>query len=171
MPSQQLNRTLLVIGYGSLLSGYGLLAERRRGRSRLIALDAEPVALVNARRGLAKPSSHGRYLAMDIEPIDRRAPISATIAQAARGRARAGIGALLLTFKRESAAAVAEREEYDAAAFERLLALADRAGEALGDFLLRIAREVSFDLLEYRRALRAILLHLARVHFSSRAAR
>ena len=43
------NRTLLVIGYGSLLSGYGLLAERRGGGSRLIARDAFAVRLRNAR--------------------------------------------------------------------------------------------------------------------------
>jgi len=157
VPSQQLNRTIAVIGYGSLLSGYGLLAERRGGRSRIIALDAEPVALLNARRGLAKPSSHGHYLAMDIEPIDRRAPISASVAQAGEGDGRDGIGALLLTFARESAATIARREEYDPAAFERLVALADRAGEELGNFLLRFAREAAFNLLEYRRALRALL--------------
>lgn len=75
-----INRTLLVIGYGSLLSGYGLLSERRNGASRLIALDAFPVRLHNARRGLAKPTGHGRYLAMDLEPIDPAAPIIASIA-------------------------------------------------------------------------------------------
>ena len=38
--TNQINRTndtLLVIGYGSLLSGYGLLAERRGGGSKLVA--------------------------------------------------------------------------------------------------------------------------------------
>ena len=59
--SSGVNDTLLVIGYGSLLSGYGMLAERRGGKSRLIACDAFPVRLLNARRGLAKPSSHGHY--------------------------------------------------------------------------------------------------------------
>ena len=72
------NRTLLVIGYGSLLSGYGLLSERRNGASRLVALDAFPVRLHNARRGLAKPTGHGRYLAMDLEPVDPAAPIVAS---------------------------------------------------------------------------------------------
>ena len=73
------NREIFVVGYGSLLSGYGLLAERRGGASRLVARDVHPVAIHNARRGLAKPSSHGSYLAMDIEPVDRRVPISASM--------------------------------------------------------------------------------------------
>jgi hypothetical protein len=145
------NRTLAVIGYGSLLSGYGLLAERRGGQSRLLALDAEPVTVANARRGLAKPSSHGRYLAMDIEPRDRSAPITAR-AGLARG-AGDGFGALLLTFDREFAALIARREEYDPAAFERLVALADRAGASLGEFLLTTARAANFEPLAYRSAL------------------
>jgi len=71
------NRTLLVVGYGSLLSGYGMLAERRGGGSKLVARDAFPVSLRNARRGLAKPSSHGNYLAMDLEPTRPNQPITA----------------------------------------------------------------------------------------------
>ena len=78
----ELNARLVVLGYGSLMSGYGLMAERRRGASRLFAIDAEPVLIANARRGLAKPSSHGSYLAMDIEPVDRAAPITARAAAA-----------------------------------------------------------------------------------------
>ena len=71
------NDTLLVIGYGSLLSGYGLLAERRGGSSKLLARDAFAVRLHNAQRGFAKPSSHGHYLAMDLEPVRRGEPIVA----------------------------------------------------------------------------------------------
>jgi len=149
------NARLLVLGYGSLLSGYGLMAERRGGASRLAAIDAEPALISNARRGLAKPSSHGSYLAMDIEPVDRAAPISA---HAGRGRgAENEFGGLLLTFERSSAAMIARREEYDPAMFQRLIALADAAGARLGDFLMRIARETRFDLLEYRRALRDLV--------------
>src|SRR5205823_289164 len=37
-----LNRELLIVGYGSLLSGYGLLALRREGKSRLVASEAFP---------------------------------------------------------------------------------------------------------------------------------
>jgi hypothetical protein len=99
------NATLLVIGYGSLLSGYGLLAERRGGKSRLVARGAEPVVLRNAQRGLAKPSSHGSYLAMDIEPRDRSAPITAVAA----GGSGDGIGALLLEFDRGAAPRIARR--------------------------------------------------------------
>jgi hypothetical protein len=152
------NATLLVIGYGSLLSGYGLLAERRGGKSRLVARGAEPVVLRNARRGLAKPSSHGSYLAMDIEPLDRAAPITAHA-----GRLGAGeIGALLLEFERAAAPLIARREDYSAEHFVRLVEMADRAGVTLGEFLLEIARDANFDLLEYRRALRKRLGYTSR---------
>src|SRR5260370_10927138 len=146
------NREILVVGYGSLLSGYGLLAERRGGRSRLVARDVERVSIRNARRGLAKPSSHGSYLAMDIEPVDRSAAISAS----ANGDAD-GIGGLLLTFDRECAELIARREEYDADAFVRLIGLADRAGISLGEYLMEIASGTNFDLLAYRISLRTIL--------------
>jgi hypothetical protein len=146
------NREIFVVGYGSLLSGYGLLAERRGGASRLIARDAHPVAIQNARRGLAKPSSHGKYLAMDIEPVDRGAPMSVSAE-----RSDAGIGGLLLTFDREFAPLIARREEYDPDAFDRLIAIAERAGKPLGEFLMEIARETDFDLLAYRVALRTMI--------------
>jgi hypothetical protein len=179
------NRTLLVIGYGSLLSGYGLLSERRYGASRLVALDAFPVRLHNARRGLAKPTGHGRYLAMDLEPIDPAAPITASttclfapnstdtlsadgnvaITLAANGNGRpsthnsngSGIGALGLIFDRDSAPLIARREEYDAGKLNELLDLADHAALPIGDFLLDIALRTSFNLLAYRSALRELL--------------
>jgi len=137
-----------------LLSGYGLLAERRGGASRLVARDVAPVSIHNSRRGLAKPSSHGRYLAMDIEPVDRSIPITASIAADDH---KSGIGGLLLTFDREYAPMIARREEYDADAFEHLIGLADRAGKPLGEYLMEIASGTKFDLLEYRIALRKML--------------
>lgn len=148
-----MNRTLLVVGYGSLLSGYGLLAERRGGASRLVAREAFPVTLENARRGLAKPSSHGRYLAMDLEPIDPNAPIVAHD----RADGFSGIGALGLVFDREWAPKIARREEYDPGKFLELIDLADRAGKPLGEFLLDLARRTHFNALAYRSALREIL--------------
>jgi hypothetical protein len=149
-PLSSPNATLLVIGYGSLLSGYGLLAERRGGKSRLVARGAEPVVLRNARRGLAKPSSHGSYLAMDLEPEERGAPITAGRADGAES----GVGALLLEFDRSAAPLIARREEYSPEHFVRLVEMADRAGQPLGEYLLDIARATDFDLLGYRRALR-----------------
>ena len=148
------NREILVVGYGSLLSGYGLLAERRGGASRLVARDVHPVSIRNARRGLAKPSSHGRYLAMDIEAVDSSLPIAASTAA---DHHDGGIGGLLLTFDREYAPTIARREDYDAYAFERLIGLADRAGKALGEYLMKIASGTNFDLLTYRMALRSML--------------
>src|SRR5260370_22193884 len=146
------NREILVVGYGSLLSGYGLLAERRGGKSRLVARDVERVSVGTARRELAKPSSHGSYLAMDIEPLERSAAISASVEKDA-----GGIGGLLLTFDRECAPLIARREEYDPDAFERLIGLADRAGTSLGEYLMEIASGTNFDLLAYRISLRTML--------------
>lgn len=154
------NQSLLVLGYGSLLSGYGMLAVRRGGGSKLVALHAEPAIVRNARRGLAKPSTHGRYLAMDIEPRDPAQPMTARAGLAESDGP--GIGALLLTFDRSSAPLISRREEYDPAAFVRLIELADRAGLPLADFLLNIARETSFDLLAYRAALRKLLGYTSR---------
>lgn len=133
-----INRTLLVVGYGSLLSGYGLMAERRGGRSQLLASDAWPVIIENAQRGLAKPSSHGRYLAMDLEPVDPTEPIKVRVA---RGRGDPHeVGGLLLEFDAEWAARISTREEYDSANFLRLLDMAERASRRLGEYLLAVAQ-------------------------------
>lgn len=145
-----MNDALLVVGYGSLMSGYGLLAERRGGRGRLIALSAFPLVLRNARRGLAKPSGHGNYLAMDLEPIDRSQPITG---HPTLREGNGALGALGLVFDRQQAEAIAWREEYSAEKFVELIALADAARLPLGHFLLEIARRTKFDLLAYRRAL------------------
>ena len=149
------NETLLVIAYGSLLSGYGILAARRGGGSRLVAQRAFPLLLSNARRGLAKPSSHGTYLAMDLEPIEKTRPLIAHRAEAPP--AEGGIGVLGLELGREWAPLVARREEYEPAKFVELIARADAAGQPLGEFLLRIAERTGFDLLAYRTALREML--------------
>jgi hypothetical protein len=151
--SSAVNDTLLVIGYGSLLSGYGMLAERRGGKSRLVARDAFPVRLLNARRGLAKPSSHGHYLAMDLEPIDPAMPISARNAD----DSSSGIGALALVFDRAWAPLISRREEYDEHKFVELIGIADRAGQSLGQFLYDVAHRTNWNLLEYRRALKDLL--------------
>jgi hypothetical protein len=143
------NGTLLVIGYGSLLSGYGLIGPRRKDESRLYARDAEPVAVRNARRGLAKWSSHGSYFAMDIEQIERGAPITGAV----RGR-DGGFGAMLLSFDRSEARKIAKREEYGADLFERLIDLADAEELPLAEYLLKVANETGHDWLAYRTELR-----------------
>ncbi len=147
-----MNGQILVVGYGSLLSGYGLLAEGRGGRSRLAARNARPVVIENARRGLAKPSSHGDYLAMDLEPIDANAPIIAKVRRANRHPGE--VGGILLEFDREWAGRIARREEYDGATFIRLIEAADRDRKPLGEFLLAVARAAAWDLDAYRRELR-----------------
>jgi hypothetical protein len=153
--SGPINKSLLVVGYGSLLSGYGLMAERRGGRSQLLARDAYPVIIENARRGLAKPSSHGQYLAMDLEPVDATEPIKVRIA---RGHGDPQeVGGLLLEFDAEWAARISTREEYDSANFLRLLEIAERTGKPLAEYLLAIAQAAAFNHDAYRRELFAIL--------------
>jgi hypothetical protein len=144
------NDTLLVIGYGSLLSGYGLIGPRRKDESRLFARDAAPVRLRNARRGLAKWSSHGSYFAMDIEPLERGRPIRASL----KGEGL-GPGAILLSFDRSEARKIARREEYGPELFERLLELGEARGLPIGEYLLTVAEETGHDLLAYRTELRA----------------
>jgi hypothetical protein len=151
--SSDVNRTLLVVGYGSLLSGYGMLAHRRGGGSKLVASAAFPVTLHNTRRGLAKPSSHGSYLAMDLEPVKPNQPITADAASSGDD----GIGAIGLVFDRQWAERLARREEYDPGKFLELLDFADRARKPLGEFLLQIAERTHFNLLAYRCALRELL--------------
>ena len=149
-----MNETLLVVGYGSLLSGHGLLTVRRNGKSRLVALEAFPLLLRNARRGLAKPTAHGHYLAMDLEPIAAHSPIAGRAGLEPAGNE---IGALGLIFERRWAEQLAMREEYDPCKFLELIAMADRAGMPVGDFLLRIAAEAGFDLLAYRTVLAQLM--------------
>jgi hypothetical protein len=112
------------------------------------------VTIRNARRGLAKPSSHGKYLAMDIEPADRALPITAAIAS---DDSDGAIGGLLLTFDRSYAPMIARREEYAPDAFEHLIELADGTGKPLGEFLIQIASATKYDLLAYRIELRKML--------------
>jgi hypothetical protein len=153
------NRTLLVVGYGSLLSGYGLMAERRGGRSKLLARDAWPVTIENAARGLAKPSSHGQYLAMDLEPVDPTEPIKVRIASGIGGPSEVSgeVGGLLLEFDAEWAAKISTREEYDSANFLRLFDIAERAGKPLAEYLLAMAQNAAFNHDAYRRELYALL--------------
>jgi len=149
------NRTLLVVGYGSLLSGYGLMAERRGGRSKLLARDAWPVIIENAQRGLAKPSSHGSYLAMDLEPVDPTEPIKVRVAHGIGDPSE--VGGLLLEFDADWAARISTREEYDSDNFLRLLDLAQHAGRPLPEYLLAIAQNVAFNHDAYRRELYMLL--------------
>ena len=87
------------------------------GRADLVARNAFPVTLANARRGLAKPSSHGHYLAMDLEPITAGEPI------VAHTGAADGIGVLGLEFDHKWAPLIARREEYEPAKFVELIEL------------------------------------------------
>jgi hypothetical protein len=114
--------------------------------------------LRNVQRGLAKPSSHGHYLAMDLEPIDPTQPIAARPAVLGDGADHENsIGGLGLVFDRHWAPLIARREEYNEHKFVELIALADRAGQPLGQFLLGIAEGAQWNLLAYRAVLRELI--------------
>src|SRR5881397_2186352 len=74
MTARNPSADVITIGYGSLMSGLGLLP---LGRLRVRA--AARVALSNARRGFGKFSQHGDRFAMLLEPAQAGQPIEAQL--------------------------------------------------------------------------------------------
>ena len=126
---------------------------------------SHPVAIHNARRGLAKPSSHGSYLAMDIEPVDRASPITRAEQRTGRRRNRRAVADVRSRMRADDRAARGIRS---GDAFERLIGLADRAGAPLGD-----VPDGDRERHEFRsarvspRAAHDARLHFAGIYFSS----
>ena len=131
------------------------MAQRRGGRSQLLPRDAWPVIIENGQRGLAKPSSHGQYLAMDLEPVDASSPSRSVspAAMASRIRSAGCYSSSMPNGPRK----ISTREEYDPATFLRLLDITERAGRPLAEYLLELAQNAAFNLDAYRRELFAIL--------------
>lgn len=152
MPEEQ----LIVIGYGSLMSGFGL---RRGSGIRLPTVGR--IGLRNARRGFAKLSQHSDCFAMALEPVESRQPI--------RGRITApapyphtvshesdatgipeGVG-FHVSFS--ALQAVCEREGYDYTAMQTLGRQAAEQGRSTSEWLWSLACDARHDLAGYRRAL------------------
>ena len=138
---------ITIVGYGSLMSAYGLA---RNGAIR--ASRVRRVQIHNARRGFGKASIHGARFAMVLEPMDRAARLRASTAEspAARGVAQA----LAIDVAAEFFPSLAQREGYSPTAARKLLALALDSAVDLATYLAEIAEESNGDIADYRGRLR-----------------
>jgi hypothetical protein len=150
MPS--LSNSFLVIGYGSLMSGCGMLAKYRKSVQPLRAQSAFRIWIGNARRGYRFMSPADLHCTMDICDAARGTPISAS-----RQPKAGAIGALALLVDRSNACELSTREDFPPEQFDRLLGCADSKGEPVEEFLLNIAKKANFDGQAYRSALESLL--------------
>lgn len=147
MNAHALSSDVVVIGYGSLMSGLGLLPFgplRVRYASRL--------ALMNARRGFAKFSQHGDRFAMVLEPIRPEQPIEAR-SLSADAPATDLSEALGLLVSPNDLARLCDREGYSGGAVQRLRQEAAARGTDLAAFLWSLFAEGGHDVVTYRRTL------------------
>jgi hypothetical protein len=138
---------VLVIGYGSLMSGLGLQVLGQlhvRGVSR--------VALRNARRGFGKFSQHGDRFAMVLEPLAPEQPFQARLL-APDAPPEEGPEGLALLLSPNDVARVAEREGYSSGAFRRLREEAAGARLEIAAFLDQLHEACGFDASVYRQQL------------------
>jgi hypothetical protein len=138
---------VLVIGYGSLMSGLGL---QPLGRLRVRAVAR--LALVNARRGFGKFSQHGDRFAMVLETADPRQPLEARWlpSDAPAGELPEGLG---LVLQPNDLARLAEREGYSSGAIQRLRDEAARQKLGLAAFLWTQLEAASHDVVGFRQRL------------------
>lgn len=120
----------LIIGYGSLMSAFGLAASAEP----ILPTTAFPVLLHEVRRGFGKPARRQPRLAMVCEPIALDRTLTATANVHARPPARDSIAALALSVGDYALGCVAEREGYPRDAVERI------RHNANGDFALALLR-------------------------------
>lgn len=138
---------VLVIGYGSLMSGFGLQLHgplRARGACRL--------ALANAQRGFGKFSQHGDRFAMVLEPVDAAQPIEAFVL-ASDAPASGVPEALGLRVSPNDLARLAEREGYSSGALQQLREEAGRRATDIATFLWQLLAETGFDVVRFRERL------------------
>lgn len=141
--NQGYGQEVVLIGYGSLMSGTGLL---RSGRLRVKR--AERVSLGNCRRGFAKYAQRGDRYALDIEFLDRAKPIVAAITR--RGSQTESVEGLALWVRGIDLESVVEREGYSAAAFHKLLRLSREGRFSLAELLWDEYQKADFNLVSYR---------------------
>jgi hypothetical protein len=136
---------VITIGYGSLMSGLGLLP---LGRLRVRA--AARVALANARRGFGKFSQHGDRFAMLLEPVQPGQPIEAHLlaANAPPSTALEGIAYVLPP---NEFARLCDREGYSGG--QRLRQEASTRGQDVAAFLWSILADAAFDVGQFRQRL------------------
>jgi len=138
---------VVVIGYGSLMSGLGL---DPFGHLHLRA--ASRLALVNARRGFGKFSQHGDRFAMVLEAAQPGQPIEARLlaTDTPVGDTPEAIGLLV---QPADLSRLCEREGYSGGAIQRLREEAASKGLELAAFLWGVFADVAFDLGLFRQRL------------------
>ncbi|MFI5366672.1 MAG: hypothetical protein ACHQ4J_13730 [Candidatus Binatia bacterium] len=147
MTSRALSSDVLVIGYGSLMSGLGLepfghLHVRGAGR----------VALLNARRGFGKISQHGDRFAMVLEADYTHQPIEARIL-ASDAPPSEGPEGLLLLVQPSDLARLSDREGYSSGALQRLREDARLARQDLAEYLWSLFVAAELNLTAFRQRL------------------
>jgi hypothetical protein len=136
-----------VIGYGSLMSGLGLLPF---GRLRVRA--AARVAVSSVRRGFGKFSQHGDRFAMVLEPLRANQPLEAhtLAADAPPSGAPEGIA---LWVRPNDLARLCDREGYSSGAMQRLRQEAAARQQHVAAFLWTLLEEVGFAIAPFRERL------------------
>jgi cation transport regulator ChaC len=147
LPSDFPSSDVVVIGYGSLLSGLGLQPFgplRVRGATR--------VALVNVRRGFGKFSQRGDRFAMALEPLRSDAPLQAQAlaADAAATEAPEGIA---FWVRPNDLARLSDREGYSSGALQRLRQEAAAHRQDIAAFLWSQLETAGFETSAYRERL------------------
>jgi hypothetical protein len=147
MSAPAVSTDVLVIGYGSLMSGLGLL---QSGPLRVRA--AVRIALHHARRGFGKFSQHGDRFAMVLEPVGEHQPIEARTVSVTDppGEVPEGIGLLV---QGNDLAQLCDREGYSGGAARRLRDEATQRGQDLAAFLWTLLADTGFDTPRFRQRL------------------
>jgi hypothetical protein len=138
---------VLVIGYGSLMSGLGLQA-----LGTLRARSAARLALFNARRGFGKFSQHGDRFAMVLEAVDASRPIEGRLLRS-DAPASAEPEGIVLGVQPNDLARLGEREGYSSGALQRLREEASRRGEDIAAFLWHLLAQAEGNVATFREQL------------------
>ena len=147
MAARTVPSDVLVIGYGSLMSGLGL-----EPFGRLRVRGAARVTLLNARRGFGKFSQHGDRYAMVLEPDYAHQPIEARIVTADAPLSETPEGVVFL-LQPGDLARVADREGYSSGALLRLREDAALDRQELGPFLWAMYEREQFSIPAFRQRL------------------
>jgi len=138
---------IVVIAYGSLLSGLGL-----QPFGRLRVRHAARVALVNARRGFGKFSQHGDRFAMALEPLRPDEPLRAQTLAADAPPTEAPEG-IAFSVRPNDLARLSDREGYSSGAMQRLRQEATARRQDVAVFLWSQLETAGFDTSSYRERL------------------
>jgi len=138
---------VIVLAYGSLMSGFGLHA-----LAPLRARTARRVAFGNARRGFGKFSQQGDRFTIVLDPVHLDTPLDARIL-AADTPPSGHVEGLALEIPPVALARLADREGYSSGALQRLREEAARSRVPLPDWLWALFEQAKFDLGAFRERL------------------